>query len=124
MMENDLNPFQIVSKFWDDQFKNFPREEQLKDLPLENKEKLNYCCSSRAVVDHLISIGIAREKLRNVLNADYFNIKGGLSKHDEWYHSEHEVEADKLDECRMRFRQLQDGLWEVVSVLEQDMDDE
>lgn len=74
-------------------------------------------CLSTAICKKLESIGIAREKLRLVLENEVFN---DLSKHNPWWTSIHEVEDDKLDDLRRKLSCLNDELWEIVSTLEED----
>jgi len=87
---------------------------------MENKEKLNYCCSSSAIINRLIAIGTAKEKILQLLDADYFD---ELSKHNDYWDSSHGEEGDKLDECRMRFKHVYEVLWDVIGLLNCDNED-
>lgn len=56
----------------------------------------------------------ARSLLESVLEEQMFK---DLSKHNPYWESEHEVEADKLYDIRCNLRCLIDNLWEVVAIL-------
>lgn len=84
---------------------------------------MSHCCETEEtdLVKHLISriedIGTAKERLKNILQTAIFD---ELSKHDEWWHSAHEVESEKLDELRRTFIVLQEELWRLQEILHQD----
>lgn len=68
------------------------------------------------IIQIIESNGIAQEKLKTILYHDMFE---GLSKHNSYWKSEHEVECDKLDHIRMTLKCMQDNLWDVWRVLSQ-----
>lgn len=76
---------------------------------------------SLIVVKRLEDIGRAKEKLRIILDDEIFET---TSKHNPYWQSEHEQEADKLDDLRMKLACLNDNLWDIWSVLRQDNDTE
>ena len=41
-----------------------------------------------------------------------------LSKHNPYFHSEHEVEAEKLEELRWKLSHIHEKLWEVISIID------
>lgn len=65
-------------------------------------------------VKYLVSVGQGLEKLLSVVDDDIWN---DLSKHSTYWDSEHEKEADKLDDIRRSLSFLNEQLWDVVSCL-------
>lgn len=72
-----------------------------------------YVCT-REVLRTIMNIGVAKERLSDVIENI---IPENLSKHDPYWDSEHEVENDKLYDCRMKFSHLQEKLWDIYSLL-------
>jgi len=71
----------------------------------------------RHVIKRIEDIGRAKEMLKNIISNPIFD---ELSKHDEWWHSVHAEEGEKLDELRRTFICIQDDLWNMQSVLDPD----
>lgn len=66
------------------------------------------------VVRKIQSVGRAESVLKSVLDNDIFD---KLSKHDPYWHSDYDVEAEKLDELRRILDCMHDNLWGVMSIL-------
>lgn len=73
------------------------------------------------VVKALISIGRAQKILDKVLENPLFD---SLSKHNPYWHSEHEVEADLLNDVRMQLQSVSDDLHELRYEMNQDYSSE
>lgn len=69
------------------------------------------------MVQSLISVGRALEKLDNLLEIDVFET---LSKHNEYWSSEHEPEDEKLDQARRTLSMIQDKLHGIYYALKGD----
>ncbi len=65
--------------------------------------------------EYLVNVGICVEKLRNIITNDIF---GNLSKHNPWYDSQHQEEADKLDELRRTLVLVNDEIDEILFKLD------
>lgn len=64
-------------------------------------------------VRRLQDLGRIEERLRVLLNDNIFEY---LSKHDPYWNENDSDEYDRLDECRMKFRHIQDQLYEVLEI--------
>ncbi len=67
-----------------------------------------------SVAQGLIRLGRATERLHELMKLEIFET---LSKHDPEWESEHEKEADKLDEARRTLSMLQDNLWDIYGLM-------
>ena len=67
------------------------------------------------LINRLESVGVAREKLRVVLEDDVFN---DLSKHNPRWESEHEPEGELLHDLRFKLAWLEEQLWAISAALE------
>lgn len=88
---------------------------------MDNSHLKSQCCLKKEVwkpqsvmVARIEDLGRARSLLESVLEEQMFK---DLSKHNPYWESEHEVEADKLYDIRCNLRCLIDNLWEVVAIL-------
>lgn len=63
----------------------------------------------------IMQIGRAEQQIIDLLDHDLFQ---DLSKHNPYFDSEHSLEADKLDECRMKLQLVHETLWNIVGMLE------
>ncbi len=88
------------------------------DLLGKDMEKDNVI---KTMLARIQDIGRAQQALYRVLQDDIFDI---LSKHDPYWHSEHEKEADKLDDIRMKLGCFSDNLWDVYRILNTEDEDE
>ncbi len=79
------------------------------------------CPSKCSFVSRLEDMGRARQFLEGVLDNDVFE---KTSKHNPYWESEHEIEADKLDDLRMTLTCLNDNLWELMQILRPQDDNE
>jgi hypothetical protein len=68
-----------------------------------------------AVVDAIVRIGRAQERLRMILNEF---LPDSYSKHDPNWHSEFDREGDLLDDARRKFNCLHDNLWDLMAILQ------
>ena len=69
---------------------------------------------SKQILDKIQDVGRAEQKLLDILEDDIFK---KTSKHNPYWESNLEEEADKLDELRMKFACLHDNLWDVIGIL-------
>lgn len=72
---------------------------------------------SRQIIKRLEAIGEIKVKITEVVNHEIFD---ELSKHDEWWHSIHSEESDKLDEIRRTFIELQTQLWNIQDIIDRE----
>lgn len=70
---------------------------------------------------YLINVGICIEKLRNSISGDIFE---NLSKHNPWYDSQHEIEADKLDELRRALAGVKEDIEYMIVTLDPTFNEE
>lgn len=75
---------------------------------------------SMGMISRIEDIGRAQNKLKTILDNDVFDT---LSKHNPYWHSEHDIEADKLDEVRRQLSCLNDNLWDLWAVLRQESEE-
>lgn len=68
-----------------------------------------------------MQIGRAQQQIIDLLDHDLFE---DLSKHNPYFDSEHELEADKLEDCRRRLQFVHETLWNIVAMLEKPIDAE
>lgn len=66
------------------------------------------------IISKLQSIGRVEEKIRELASDDIFD---DLSKHNDYFHSEHETESETLYDLRMQLSRIQDVLGEVLEIL-------
>lgn len=66
------------------------------------------------ILSRVVDLGRAHSKLHGILQDEIFY---KLSKHEPYFHSKHEEEADKLDDLRMKLSCLNDNLWDVMVIL-------
>jgi hypothetical protein len=69
------------------------------------------------VIQRFEEIGRVKEKLSALMEHDIFD---DLSKHNIYYHSEHEIEYDKLFDLRMKIAGIQDSLCNIYDILHRD----
>ena len=69
------------------------------------------------ILQRLEDIGRAKQMIKSILDDDIFDT---LSKHNPYWDSEHEVESEKLYDCRMKFGLVQDNLWGLYSILDKE----
>lgn len=69
----------------------------------------------RDVVSYLVSIGEARQILKELSSDPVFD---DLAKHNPYWDSEHEIEADKLDDTRMKLMYLLGKILEILEKME------
>jgi len=67
------------------------------------------------ICKRLETIGQAKEKLIQLMRSDY--IPDDLSKHNEYFDSEHELESDKLHEIRFKFMEIEQSLSDIYQLL-------
>ena len=67
-----------------------------------------------AVISRLEDIGRAQARLKSILDDEIFE---NLSKHNPYWDSKHELEADKLDDLRRKISCLSDNLWDLWTIL-------
>ena len=74
---------------------------------------------SRETIKTIISIGMAKQKLADLLDdaEDKFE---DTSKHNPYWDSEHEVESDKLYDIRCKLGWYKDKLWDIYAILNGD----
>ena len=65
--------------------------------------------------EYFITLGMCIQRLRDCVSTDIFD---NLSKHNPWFDSEHELEADKLDELRMTLSLCKEEILHVISLIE------
>lgn len=74
--------------------------------------------TSNQLEDKMISrikdMGRVQEKLHSILKDEIFET---LSKYNTYWHSKHELEAEKLDDLRRKFSCFQDNLWQIMGIL-------
>lgn len=70
-----------------------------------------------AFITRIMNIGRVQEKIIQLLEHDVF-ANHFLSKHNEYWDSQHEKEADKLDESRMRFSMIESELHDILYLLQ------
>lgn len=74
--------------------------------------------TSNQLEDKMISrikdMGRVQERLKIILDDEIFET---LSKHNTYWHSKHEPEADKLDDLRRKFSYFNDNLWDIMGIL-------
>ena len=75
-------------------------------------------CLCLGLLRRIEDIGRAREILSGIMDMDVFD---DLSKHNQYWESEHEKESDKLFEIRMKISHLQDGLGNLYEILSNEM---
>ena len=73
------------------------------------------------LIARLVNIGRAEQKLIDYLEDPMFD---NLSKHDTYWHSEHEVECNKLEDSRCKLKGVHGFLWDVVALLNKQTEDE
>lgn len=76
------------------------------------------CTLSKDMIEMIIRIGQCKEKLSQLINNEIFD-SHKLSKHSPYWDSESSVEADKLDDCRLKFSMIQDNLLDAMALLDQ-----
>jgi hypothetical protein len=65
--------------------------------------------------DGVIRLGRAQERLKSILQSEVFD---GLSKHDVKWDSEHQREADILEDVRLQLGAVHDNLWDLMGILQ------
>ncbi len=68
------------------------------------------------MLNRIEDIGRAENMIRNLMKHEVF--EHDTSKHNPWWHSEHEVESEKLERLRWDVRGFDEALseiWEVLS---------
>ncbi len=69
------------------------------------------------MISQIKDMGRIQEKL-NVLRSD--EIFDNLSKHNQYFDSQYELEADKLDDLRRKLACIRESLDEILNILEKD----
>ncbi len=69
----------------------------------------------RDVVSYLVSIGEARQMLKELVEHSIFDT---LNKHNPLWHSENEYDAGKLEDARMTLKYFEDKLLEALEKME------
>jgi len=72
-------------------------------------------CVGEKLIDGIIRIGRAQQMLTHLLDDGIFE---NLSKHNNYWNSEDEVDGDKLFDVRMKLSCLKDNLWELMAILQ------
>ena len=67
------------------------------------------------VVNKLLKVGRAYQLIMLLLDDDIFD---NLSKHDPFWDSEHDAEADKLHDLRFKFQHMSDQLYDIVALID------
>lgn len=73
----------------------------------------------RNLIKRLEDIGRCRHILDQLHRHDAFD---DLSKHNYFFHSEHQIESDKLNELRMYLGNIKDQINEISEILDNDYD--
>lgn len=76
---------------------------------------------SKEHLQYLINVGKALHKLEELAKHDLFD---DLSKHNTYWQSAHEDEYEKLDELRRRLMWISEKIWDAISLLEIEIDDD
>lgn len=76
---------------------------------------------SKDHLQYLINVGKALHKLEELAKHDLF---AGLSKHNAYWQSAHEDEYEKLDEVRRRLMWISEKIWDAISLLEIEIDND
>lgn len=66
-------------------------------------------------IEYFVKVGICIEKLRNIVTDDVFD---NLSKHNPYFDSEYQVEANKLAELRRALVMVKEEVWYIIMQLE------
>jgi hypothetical protein len=69
---------------------------------------------SEKMIKRIEDLGRAESLLKNVLEHSIFE---SLSKHNPYFHSEHELESDRLYDIRCTLGCIHDNLWGVWAIL-------
>ena len=69
---------------------------------------------AKECLNRIQNMGRAEERLRELLRDEVFEM---LSKHNPYWDSEHEVEAERLDFARRKFSGIQNDLWDIMAIL-------
>lgn len=104
----------IISK-WKKYIDNLSQSKKLAILDV--KSKIDEDLLTNKVISRLEDIGRAKQMIKSILDDDIFDT---LSKHNPYWDSEHEVESEKLYDCRMKFGLVQDNLWGLYSILDKE----
>lgn len=104
----------IISK-WKKYIDNLSQSKKLAILDV--KSKIDEDLLTNKVISRLEDIGRAKQMIKSILDDDIFDT---LSKHNPYWDSEHEVESEKLYDCRMKFGLIQDNLWGLYSILDKE----
>jgi hypothetical protein len=75
----------------------------------------DHSCLGTAVVDAIVRLGRAQEKLKTILEN---HLAQRYSKHDPEWESEYERESNLLYEARCKLNTLHDSLWDLMGVLQ------
>ena len=66
------------------------------------------------IISKIQDMGRVQERIKSILDDDIFDT---LSKHNPYWDSEYELEADKLGDLRRKFSCFQDNLWDIMGIL-------
>lgn len=69
----------------------------------------------RDLISYILKVGEAHQMLTDLIVDEKF---ANLSKHNPYWDSEHEAEADKLDEIRLRWQWINEKLCEISEKLD------
>lgn len=89
-------------------------DEFTQSMRKECSERIKLCKADSKV---LIKMGRVKEKLFGILNDEVFN---SLSKHNPYWDSEHEQESIKLGDIRFKLSILNDNLWDLVAIMNEE----
>jgi len=70
------------------------------------------------IVSRIEDIGRMRAGLDCIINNELFE---NLSKHSDYWHSEHTEEDEKLDEIRRKLSCLSDDIMTIINIADRDM---
>lgn len=68
------------------------------------------------ILKRIEDIGTAQEMLNNITANDIFN---NLSEYNPYWHSEHVMESEKLNEIRVKLIGLDEELWDLYAILKE-----
>jgi hypothetical protein len=93
-------------------------------VPVYEKPKINIESKMNdlptTILKRIECIGRAQEKLDDLFNYDLFD---NLSKHDPYWHSHHEPEADRLHDIRCKLSYILDKIAAIMNVLSWEEED-
>ncbi len=100
--------------------KGFDKTPQMIPIPDLTDHTSNLIMIIDRLVYRIIDLGRVEEKIKNILDDEIFDT---LSKHNPYWDSKHDLEADKLDDLRRKFSCLQDNLWDIMAILQKEREE-